>query len=151
MATPTAVSESSLSDGENTLQAEPNPAITVWVNETSRNHDAMLGEMANNFSAQHNIDVEMVLVSPQLLPDLVNTAVLSGTLPDIIIHPIEFSVGWAERGVFDDDATADVLAQLGPETFNPDALNLVQTSSGQPSGLAQQRLSSANHLPQRLV
>lgn len=116
-------------------QAEPNPSITVWVNETSDAHEAMLDEMAADFSAQYSVDVEMVLVSPQILPDLVNTAVLSDTLPDIILHPLEYSVGWAERGVFDVNANAEALAQLGPDSFNQDALALVQTSSGQPAAL----------------
>ncbi len=133
VATPTAVPGTT--PGNSPAPAEPNPAITIWVNETSEGHEAMLAEMAADFEAQHNIDVEMVLVSPQLLPDLVNTAVLSGTLPDIIIHPLEFSVGWAERGVFDTAANAAALAQLDANTFNSDALSLVQTNSGQPAAL----------------
>ena len=133
VATPTAVPGNTPS--ATTPQAAPNPSITVWVNETSSSHKTMLDEMADDFSAQHKVDVEMVLVSPQILPDLVNTAVLSGTLPDIIIHPLEFSVGWAERGVFDTNTTAAVLAELGSDTFNPDALALVQTAAGQPAAL----------------
>ncbi len=133
VATPTAVPGNS--HGTTPAQAEPNPAITIWVNETSEGHKAMLDEMAADFEAQHSVDVEMVLVSPQLLPDLVNTAVLSGTLPDIIIHPLEFSVGWAERGIFDTAANAAALTQLNASTFNPDALSLVQTSSDQPAAL----------------
>ena len=133
VATPTAVSGST--SDEVPTQVEPNPSLTVWVNETSRGHKVMLDQMAADFSAQYNVDVEMVLVSPQLLPDLVNTAVLSDTLPDIIIHPIEFSVGWAERGIFDTEATAAVLAELGRDTFNPAALALAQTAAGQTSAL----------------
>ena len=133
VATPTAVSGSS--PGDTAPQAVPNPSITVWINETSAEHGVMLDDMAAGFAAQHGVDVEMVLVSPQILPDLVNTAVLSDTLPDIIIHPIEYSVGWAEKGVFDTTANAAALAQLGADTFNPHALALVQTSSGQPAAL----------------
>ncbi|MCB8975942.1 MAG: extracellular solute-binding protein [Ardenticatenaceae bacterium] len=133
VATPTAVP--GITPDSAPAQAEPNPSITVWVNETSAAHRTMLEQMANDFEAAQNIDVEMVLVSPQILPELVNTAVLSGTLPDIIIHPLEFSVGWAERGVFDTAANAAALAELGTDTFNPNALDLVQTSSGQPAAL----------------
>lgn len=132
VATPTAVPGGST---ETETQVEPNLSITVWVNETSDTHKTMLEEMAADFEAQHSVDVEMVLISPQLLPDLVNTAVLSDTLPDIIIHPIEFSVGWAERGIFDTNAAAEALAQLDANTFNPSALNLVQTGSGLPAAL----------------
>ncbi len=132
VATPTAVSGDSPNSSE---QVNPNPSLTVWVNETSDAHETMLDEMAANFEAQHSIDVEMVLVSPQLLPNLVNTAVLSDTLPDIIIHPIELSVGWAERGIFSAAAAAEALEQLEADTFNPAALALVQTISGQPAAL----------------
>lgn len=137
-ATPTAPAAESGEAGSQTgspAQAEPNPSITVWVNETSASHEAVLDEMAAEFSASANIDVNMVQVSPLLLPDLVNTAVLSNTLPDIILHPLEFSVGWAEEGVFNTTATAATLAELGSDTFDPDALALVQTAAGQPSAL----------------
>ena len=133
VATPTAVPGATA--GSLPTQAEPHPSITVWVNETSAAHKTMLDQMAADFEAQHSVDVDMVLVSPQLLPDLVNTAVLSDTLPDIIIHPLEFSVGWAERGVFDTAANAAALTQLGADTFNPSDLDLVQTSGGQPAAL----------------
>ena len=133
VATPTAVPGTTPSDIP--PRTEPNPSITVWVNETSESHETMLAAMADEFEAEYSVDVEMVLVSPQLLPDLVNTAVLSDTLPDIILHPLEYSVGWAERGVFDTAANAEALAQLGTDTFNPEALALVQTSSGQPAAL----------------
>ncbi|MCP4416498.1 MAG: extracellular solute-binding protein [Chloroflexi bacterium] len=135
VATPTAVSETAGSNGQTIPQTAPNPSLTVWVNETSDSSEAILDTMAAEFSNQANIDIEMVLVSPQLLPELVNTAVLSNTLPDIIIHPIEYSVGWAERGIFDSDAVAETLAALGNDTFNPEALALVNTASGQPAAL----------------
>lgn len=133
VATPTAVPGTTPDDTP--AQAEPNPSLTVWVNETSEAHETMLDAMAADFAAAHSIDVEMVLVSPQLLPELVNTAVLSNTLPDIIIHPLEFSVGWAERGIFDTAVAQTVLAELGAETFNPDALTLAQTAGGQLAAL----------------
>ncbi len=107
------------------LDAAPNPSITVWVNETSDEHEAALQEMANAFTAQSQIDVEMVLVSPQILPELVNTAVLSGTLPDVILHPFEYSDGWAERGILDPAAADTAIDQLGRDTFDPAALELV--------------------------
>ena len=107
------------------LQTDPNPNITVWVNETSDKHKAVLEEMADAFTEQSQIDVEMVLVSPQLLPELVNTAVLSDTLPDVILHPFEYSDGWAERGILDPAAADAAIDRIGRDTFDPDALALV--------------------------
>lgn len=110
-----------------TSQLETNPSITVWVNETSDEHEAVLQEMADAFTAESQIDVEMVLVSPMLLPDLVNTAVLSDTLPDVILHPFEYSVGWAERGILDPTAADAAIDQIGRDTFDQDALALLKT------------------------
>ncbi len=123
----------SLPDGtaDSPLPATPasstaNPVITVWVNESSPAHAAALRQITADFQQQYHIDVEMVLVEPALLPKLVDSAVLTYTLPDIILHPVEYSTGWAARGILDPAATEAVLAQLGRETFEPAALELVQ-------------------------
>ena len=108
----------------------PNPVISIWINETSLTHEQAVETLANEFTAAYQIDVELMFISPLLLPDLVSTAVLSNTLPDIIIHPLEYSIGWAERGVFNLSATQTALEQLGPETFNPEALNVLNTPAG---------------------
>ncbi|MEM7336377.1 MAG: hypothetical protein AAF490_30130, partial [Chloroflexota bacterium] len=67
---------------------------------------------------------------PLLLPELVSTAALSGTLPDIIIHPLEYSLGWAERGILNTSAASTVVDQLGTDTFNSQALQLLNTPTG---------------------
>lgn len=101
------------------------PELTVWVNEISPEHRRILDEMAAEFSEQSGADVSIQLVSPALLPQLVQTAVLSDTLPDIIFHPIEYTAGWTEQGILDPAAIGTVLTELGRETFDPDALELV--------------------------
>jgi multiple sugar transport system substrate-binding protein len=112
----------------------PNPSISVWVNESSEEHRAVLQEMAQAFTAQSQVDVALMFVSPLLLPDLVNTAVLSNTLPDIIIHPLEYTAGWAERGILNAAAAETAVNQLGRDTFDPAALELV-TADGQITAL----------------
>lgn len=108
----------------------PNPSLSVWVNETSPQHEATLRNMAAEFMALAQVDVELMFVSPFLLPDLVNTAVLSGTLPDVIIHPLEYTHGWAARGILDVAAADTAVSQIGRDTFDPAALELV-TRDGQ--------------------
>jgi hypothetical protein len=87
-------------------------------------------EMVAAFTANHNIDVEWRLVSPMLLPQLVETAVSTTTLdlPDLILHPIEFTVGWAERGILDPAAAEQIIEAIGRDTFNPNALELAQVN-----------------------
>ncbi|MFO7540367.1 MAG: hypothetical protein R6X32_20195, partial [Chloroflexota bacterium] len=108
----------------------PYPRLTIWVNEASPAYNRVLEEMVSTFTAVHNIDVEWRLVSPMLLPQLVETAVSTTTLdlPDLILHPIEFTVGWAERGILDPAAAEQVIEAIGRDTFNPDALTLAQVN-----------------------
>lgn len=105
------------------------PSITVWINETSPEHEAALQKMVADFTQTNHIDVELKLVRPALLPELLATAVLSypETLPDIVFMPLEYTVGWAEKGLLDPSAADEVLDVLGRDTFNPAALSLVQT------------------------
>lgn len=104
----------------------PRPSLTVWVPETSTAHRQMLDHLAADFGRDHAANVEMQYIAPNLLPKLVNTAVLSGTLPDLIIHPITLAPGWAARGILNADAASEAIAQLGAETFDPAALALVE-------------------------
>lgn len=107
-----------------------NPSLSVWINESIPENEAALIELANRFTADYQIDVELIQISPFLLPDLVSTAVLSDTLPDVIFHPLEFSIGWAEQGVFNLDAHNQAIEQLDVNTFNPNALSLLDTPMG---------------------
>lgn len=108
--------------------------LSIWVNEVSPQHRTMLDEMAADFAAQHGVNVAVQLVAPARLPDLVNTAVLSGTLPDLILHPIEYTAGWVASGALDPVAAHEVVDRLGRATFDPAALELV-TVSGQAAAI----------------
>lgn len=99
--------------------------LTIWIDEVSPEHKTMLDEMAADFADQFGTNVAIQLVSPALLPELVNTAVLSATLPDIIVHPLEYTAGWVDGGVLDPSAAGEVIQRLGPNTFDPAALELM--------------------------
>ncbi len=102
-----------------------NPTLTLWVNETSVAHRDALAQMTSDFQTETGINLEVILIDEARLPELVDTAVLSNTLPDLILHPLEFSPGWATDGILDPDATTAVLQTLGRDTFAPGALDLV--------------------------
>lgn len=103
----------------------PNPTLTLWVNETSPAHQDALAQMTADFQAETGINLEVILLDESRLPELVDTAVLSNTLPDLILHPLEFSPGWATSGILDAEAATAVLETLGRDTFAPGALSLV--------------------------
>ena len=115
-------------------ELESAPALDVWINETSAEHEAMLHSMIQDFTAQSGVNVALRLVSPMLLPDLMHTAVLSDTLPDVVLHPIEYTMAWREEGVLDPQKTSAVIEEIGRDTFNPGAVELVAVN-GQPSAI----------------
>jgi multiple sugar transport system substrate-binding protein len=113
------------------LSADPVEVVTVWINESPDTHGDRLITMVDDFVDQTGIDVELVLIAPDLLPELVQTAVVSSTLPDIIVHPFEYSAGWSADGILDETAATEALERLGRETFDANALNLLyQDDSG---------------------
>ena len=128
--TATAVAPADGSD----INSEPNPILTVWINETSPEHTELLEGMMAEFSDSRNINVELVQVSSRLLPDLMATAVLSDTLPDIVLHPMAYTMGWADRGILSTAVTNEIIDQIGRDTFNQDVLALFEIN-GEMAGL----------------
>lgn len=116
--------------------AEPNPSLTLWVNETSAEHETAVRQIAAGFSDAAGVDVVVRFVDPSRLPELVETAVVSDTydLPDVILHPLAYTVGWAERGILNVAAADAAVEQIGRETFDPAALALVEVD-GQTAAL----------------
>ena len=119
-----------------TITTITQPTLTVWINETSTDHEQVLNDIFAEFSRQTNIDLELRLVAPMLLPELMHTAVVSPqfTIPDIVIHPIEQTMGWADQGILNIDLTHEIINQIGRDTFDPNALNLV-TKNGKTAAI----------------
>lgn len=121
--------ESQPSAGEVTSEISADgEGLTIWVDETSGRYKQVLDEIAADFADEYGTNVAIQLVSPALLPDLMSTGVLSGTLPDLVFHPIEFTAGWLDNGILDAAAADEVIDQLGRDTFDPEALALVDAS-----------------------
>ena len=112
-----------------TRQPSINKNITIWVNETSAAHAEVMQTMSTAFNEQSGINVTVRMVSPRLLPELVNTAVLSGTLPDIVLHPLEYSVGWAGKGILNPAAATEAIQEIGESSFDQNALDLVRINN----------------------
>jgi multiple sugar transport system substrate-binding protein len=102
------------------------PEIEVWINETSEEHRLAVQSMADDFRDRSGVEVALQFISPSLLPDLAATAVLSDTLPDVILLPLEFTVLWSENGILDAAAADAIIENIGRDTFDQGALDLVQ-------------------------
>jgi multiple sugar transport system substrate-binding protein len=124
--TPTAGTSLTSAAGDQILPEPGTDHFTIWVNETSIAHEQTLELLTGDYSAESGIPAEFVMVSPQLLPDLVHQAVISDTLPDAILHPAVYSAGWAESGILDPTLAGAAIEALGAETFQSGALNTVR-------------------------
>lgn len=113
-----------------TPESSTDHKLTMWVNETDQAHVDGVREFTEAFTRSSGTQVEVMFVSPRLLPELVQTAAISNTLPDLILHPVSYTNGWVEKGILDPEATTRAINLLGNETFNPEALTMVSLQDG---------------------
>lgn len=104
--------------------------IQFWSTEVQPARAEATQAILDRFEEQSGIRVELILTDENALPSLTTSAVAAGTLPDVIFHPIDFTIGWAEQGILDPAAATAVIESLGQETFAEGPLNLVQTEGG---------------------
>ncbi len=120
-------------------QGEPQPTaptdagpreITFWTTEEQPERLAIQERIAADFEAQTGISVAVVPVSENQMGERVTAAFSAGELPDVIYHPLNFTLNWAEAGILDASAASDAIAALGEETFGSGVLNLVSVDDG---------------------
>jgi multiple sugar transport system substrate-binding protein len=111
-------------DREDATGAGP---ITFWTGFIEPERIEIQRQIIADFTERTEIEVELVPVAEDELPSLMVANAASGTLPDVVYHPIDFAIGWAEQGLLDTEAAAAVVEDLGPETFNQRALELASS------------------------
>lgn len=110
-------------------QVGPGPTITFWSTETQPARAEATQAIIERFTEQTGIGVELVLTDEDSLPNLMTAAVAAGTLPDVVFHPIDFTLGWHQQGILDASAATAVVDSLGADTFAQGPLNLVSVDS----------------------
>jgi len=104
--------------------------ITFWTTEVEKDRLEIQREIARAFTQESGIAVRVVPVQENLLAERVTAAFAARSLPDVIFHPIDFTIGWAEAGILDDRSATQVVNDLGKETFGIGPLNLARVSGG---------------------
>jgi multiple sugar transport system substrate-binding protein len=105
--------------------------ISFWSTETQPERAAATQQIIGRFTEQSGINVELVLTDEDALPNLMTAAVAAGTLPDVVFHPLDFTLGWHQQGILDAEAATAVVVALGEETFPAGPRNLVGVGGGQ--------------------
>jgi multiple sugar transport system substrate-binding protein len=107
---------------------EESNTISLWVNESSPDQRPVLQDISDSFAQETGTLVDVVMVSPDRLPELVGAAAASGSLPDLILHPVTYSHGWLEQGILDPQVPTQVLGELGRESFREGTLEILHVS-----------------------
>ena len=104
--------------------------LTFWTTEVEKDRMVVQQGIAEAFTAEAGIDVRIVPVQENLLREKVTAAYAAKALPDVVLHPVDFTMGWANEGILNRKAATDVVNRLGAATFGKGPLNLVRTDGG---------------------
>ncbi len=100
--------------------------ITLWTTEEQPERLDVQRQIAAGFEAESGISVDVVPVTENQLGERVTAAFAAGELPDVIYHPLNFTLSWAEAGILDTLTATEAIDALGEETFGAGALDLVE-------------------------
>ena len=104
--------------------------IRFWTTETQPERLARQEQMAADFAAATGNEVEVIPVEEADLGTRATAAFAAGDLPDVIYHPLQWALPWAEEGILDPDAASDVIDGLGADTFASGALAMAAFGDG---------------------
>ncbi|MDA9865442.1 ABC transporter substrate-binding protein [bacterium] len=104
--------------------------LRFWTTEEQPERLARQEQMAADFAAASGHTVEVIPVTESDLGTRATAAYAAGDLPDIIYHPLQYALPWAEAGILDTDAATDVVEALGADTFAPGALSMAASNDG---------------------
>jgi len=105
-------------------------SLRFWTTEEQPERLAKQEEMATAFTAETGITVEVIPVTESDLGTRATAAFAAGDLPDVIYHPLQYALPWAEAGILDTDAATDVIESLGAGTFASGALSMAAVADG---------------------
>lgn len=104
--------------------------VTFWTTETEKDRLEIQREIAGKFTHNSGIEVKVVPVQENLLAERITAAYAAKSLPDVVFHPVDFTIGWAEAGILDYRLATEVIKDLGANTFGAGPLKLAQINGG---------------------
>jgi len=110
---------------EATTEGESAEKIVFWTPQTTPERMTAQQEIAAAFTAESGIEVEVVPLAGADQNQALVTGAASGEVPDVILHAPDQTTAWNEQGLLDTEAAQAVMEELGAETFNEQALELV--------------------------
>ena len=112
--------------------ADDPKTITVWNLDGQPDRLAAVKVINERFTGDSGVQVDEVAVQENQLPTLIASAAVSGTLPDLISGlPLGFLRQLEQLRLLDTQVAGNVVSQLDPATFAPQALQLTQDGDAQ--------------------
>ena len=103
-------------------------SLQFWITDTEPERAEKTEELFATFTQITGIDVNMVLIDENTLSNVIRANFAAGTLPDVIFHPVVFSVAWYEEGILSSEAANEVVNNLGADFFS--GLSFVDNADG---------------------
>ncbi len=100
--------------------------IRFWTTEEQPDRLAKQEQMAADFNAKTGHTVEVIPISEKDMGKRATAAFAANDLPDVIYHPLQYVLPWAEAGILDAETNSDIVASLGADTFAPGAVDMAQ-------------------------
>lgn len=113
-------------------QDDDGRTITVWSLENLTERVAATQRIADRFTDETGIEVELVGVDENQLSQLVMSAAAAGRLPDVIGGvPLSAVRQMSSNDLLDERVPDQVVDELGPATFTPKSLDLTRQGGSQ--------------------
>ena len=105
--------------------------VVFWTSENQPARVERQEAIAAAFEeANPGVDILIVPVEENEQVSLVTVNQASNTLPDLILHSVQFTAKWVNDGVLDVERTTALIDSLGADTFSSGALALASTDGG---------------------
>ena len=104
--------------------------IRFWTTEDQPDRLAKQQAMAAEFEAATGDKVEVIPVSESDYGTRATAAFAAGDLPDVLYHPLQYALPWAEAGILDTEAATEVVDELGRDTFKAGPLSMAAYDGG---------------------
>ena len=104
--------------------------INFWSTEVEKDRIRIQEQIAKGFRIKTGVKVRIIPVDENHLSEKVTAAYAARSLPDVIFHPIEFSLGLCKAGIFDERWATEVIEELDEGTFFKRALEMVRYKKG---------------------
>lgn len=117
------------SSGDGEERGSGDGPITLWTVYDTADRIAIMKDVLADFTKASGVKVELVGVSAPDLPQAMVSAAAAGDLPDVVVHGVELTSGWVSEGILDPAAATEMVEELGADTYQPAALDLIRVDS----------------------